>query len=70
MQVLLGMNRAPATRFLLPDAKGEVQVQAGAVKMRVSTDHAAASAPAEGEKKTVVRASTGASQRSAKWNVT
>ncbi len=66
MQVLLGMNRAPATLLSLPDAKGEVQVQAGAVKMRVSTDQLLPAPRQKEKKKTVVRASTGASQRSVK----
>ena len=66
MQVLLGMNRAPATLLSLPDAKGEVQVQAGAVKMRVSTDQLLPAPRQKEQKKTVVRASTGASQRSVK----
>ena len=66
MQVLLGMNRAPATLLSLPDAKGEVQVQAGAVKMRVSTEQLLPAPRQKEQKKTVVRASTGASQRSVK----
>ena len=66
MQVLLGMNRAPATLLSLPDGKGEVQVQAGAVKMRVPTDQLLPAPRQKEQKKTVVRASTGASQRSVK----
>ena len=66
MQVLLGMNNAPASLLSLPDAKNEVQVQAGAVKMRVSVDQLKPAPRQTEKKKTVVHANTGAAQRSVK----
>ena len=67
MPLLFGVNQMPATLLSLPDAKNEVQVQAGAVKMRVSLDQLC---PAPQQKppakKTEVRSSTGAAQRSVK----
>ncbi len=66
MQVLLGVNNAPATLLTLPDAKNEVQVQAGAVKMRVSLDQLKPAPQQRVKKQTVVRSSTGAAQRSVK----
>ncbi len=64
MQVLLGVNNAPATLLSLPDAKNEVQVQAGAVKMRVSLDQLKPAPQQAQKKQTVVRSATGAAQRS------
>lgn len=64
MQVLLGVNNAPATLLSLPDARNEVQVQAGAVKMRVSLDQLKPAPQQAQKKQTVVRSSTGAAQRS------
>ena len=66
MQVRLSVNNASAVLLSLPDAKNEVQVQAGAVKMRVPLEQLNR-APQQREKnKTVVRSSTGAAQRSVK----
>ncbi|MGI6686935.1 MAG: endonuclease MutS2 [Christensenellales bacterium] len=66
MPVLLGMNNASATLLSLPDAKNEVQVQAGAVKMRVSVDQLLPALQKREKKKTVVRTSTAAATRSVK----
>jgi len=66
MQVRLAVNNAPATLLSLPDAKNEVQVQAGAVKMRVPLNQLVKAPQQQEKRKTVVRSTTGAAQRSVK----
>jgi DNA mismatch repair protein MutS2 len=66
MQVLLAVNNAPATVLSLPDAKDEVQVQAGILKMRVPVNQLRPASQQRAQKQTVVRANTGAGERSVK----
>ncbi|NLG57375.1 MAG: endonuclease MutS2, partial [Clostridiales bacterium] len=66
MQVRLAVNNAPATLLSLPGAKNEVQVQAGAVKMRVPLNQLVKAPQQQEKRKTVVRSTTGAAQRSVK----
>ena len=66
MQVLLAVNNAPATVLSLPDAKNEVQVQAGILKMRVPVNQLRPASQPRVQKQTVVRASTAAGERSVK----
>jgi len=66
MQVLLAVNNAPATVLSLPDAKDEVQVQAGILKMRVPVNQLRTASQQRAQKQTVVRANTGAGERSVK----
>ena len=66
MQVLLAVNNAPATVLSLPDAKDEVQVQAGILKMRVPVNQLRPASQQRAQKQTVVRANTDAGERSVK----
>ncbi len=66
MQVLLAVNNAPATVLSLPNAKDEVQVQAGILKMRVPVNQLRPASQQRAQKQTVVRANTGAGERSVK----
>ena len=66
MQVLLAVNNAPATVLSLPDAKDEVQVQAGILKMRVPVNQLRPAPQQRAQMQTVVRANTGAGERSVK----
>ena len=66
MQVLLAVNNAPATVLSLPDAKDEVQVQAGILKMRVPVNQLRPASQQRAQKHIVVRANTGAGERSVK----
>jgi DNA mismatch repair protein MutS2 len=52
-----------ATVLSKPDAKGEVQVQAGIIKMKVHLSKLRPSVDEEANRKTVVRAKTGAAER-------
>lgn len=63
MNVLLAVNNAAATVLSLPDAKGEVQVQAGVIKMRVPVDQLRPAAQEKPKKQTYVRSSTQAAER-------
>jgi len=66
MDVILAVNNSPATVLSLPDAKGEVQVQAGIIKMRVPIEQLKPAAQQKQAPKAVVRTSTQTSQRSVK----
>jgi len=66
MQVLLAVNNAPATVLSFPDAKDEVLVQAGILKMRVPVNQLRPASQQRAQKQTVVRANTGAGERSVK----
>ncbi|MDI9520690.1 MAG: endonuclease MutS2 [Bacillota bacterium] len=66
MHVQLLVNNAPATVLSLPDAKGEVQVQAGAMKMRLPLDQLKPADQPKAKKQTVVRSATKAAERSVK----
>ncbi len=66
MEVLLAVNNSPATVLSLPDAKGEVQVQAGIIKMRVPVSQLKPAQRQQSAPKTVVRTATQAAQRSVK----
>ncbi len=66
MQVLLAVNNAPATVLSVPDAKDEVLVQAGILKMRVPVNQLRPASQQRAQKQTVVRANTGAGERSVK----
>ena len=66
MRVLLAVSNSEATLLSLPDAKGEVQVQAGIVKLRVPVDELRFAPERERKKETIVRSQTGAGERSVK----
>ena len=66
MEVLLAVNNSPATVLSLPDAKGEVQVQAGIIKMRVPVSQLRPAQQQQAAPRTVVRTATQAAQRSVK----
>ncbi len=66
MHVQLLVNNAPATILSLPDAKGEVQVQAGVMKMRLPLEQLKPADKPKAKKQTVVRSTTQASERSVK----
>ncbi len=66
MHVTLVVNNAPATIISLPDSKGEVQVQAGVMKMRLPLEQLKPAAQPKAKKQTVVRSTTQAGERSVK----
>lgn len=55
MNVLMAVNRQPAVVLSLPDHRGEMQVQAGAAKMRVHTSQLLPAAGPTKKAKTIVK---------------
>ncbi len=66
MRVLLAVNNTEATLLTLPDARGEVQVQAGIIKLRVPADGLYRAKGERKAKQTTVHSVTQAAERSVK----
>ncbi len=66
MRVLLAVNNSEATLLTAPDAKGEVQVQAGIIKLRVPADGLRRAQGDRKAKQTTVHSMTQAAERSVK----
>ncbi|HSK67665.1 MAG TPA: endonuclease MutS2 [Candidatus Limnocylindria bacterium] len=69
MRVLLAVNNAEATVLSAPDAKGEVQVQAGIIKLKVPADQLKRATQPGTKAKSVVRAHSRASESPVKMEV-